>query len=85
MEFSKDRRPKVGVGVIVMNDGKVLMGKRKGAHGEGTWSFPGGHLEFGETLEACALREVAEEVGVNISDIKPATFTNDFFDSEEKH
>jgi 8-oxo-dGTP diphosphatase len=42
------KRPKVGVGVIIKKDGKVLMGKRKNAHGDGTWSFTGGHLEFGE-------------------------------------
>ncbi|MBI2476733.1 NUDIX domain-containing protein, partial [Candidatus Uhrbacteria bacterium] len=40
-------RPKVGVGVIVWRDCEVLMQERIGAHGAGTWSFPGGHLEFG--------------------------------------
>ncbi len=78
-------RPKVGVSVIVMKDGKVLLGKRKGAHGEGSWAFPGGHLEFCESLEDCAKREVAEEVGITIKNVKKLTFTNDIFKEENKH
>lgn len=79
------QRPAVGVAVIILRDGKVLLGQRKGAHGSGTWAFPGGHLEFGESLAACALREVAEETGLSISNIRPAAFTNDIFTAESKH
>ena len=71
--------------MIIKKDGKVLFGKRRGAHGEGTWSLPGGHLEFGETLETCARREVEEETGIEIKNIKSATFTNDIFEKEQKH
>lgn len=78
-------RPKVGLGVIVVKDGKVLVGKRKNTHGEGTWCFPGGHLEFGESWETCARREVSEEAGINIKDLKFLTATNDIFEHEEKH
>lgn len=77
--------PRVGVGVIVMKDSKVLMGKRKGAHGEGTWSFTGGHLEFGETLEGCAQRETLEEAGITISNIHVGPYTNDIHEDEGKH
>lgn len=80
-----EQRPKVGVGVAVIRDGKVLVGKRKNAHGEGTWAFPGGHLEYGETLEDCARREVAEETGLKITNIRHADFTNDIFVKEDKH
>jgi 8-oxo-dGTP diphosphatase len=80
-----EQRPKVGVGVIVIKDGKVLLGKRKGAHGEGSWAFPGGHLEFGESIEDCAKREVMEEVGITIKQIEKFTFTNDIFAEENKH
>ncbi len=38
--------PKVGVGVMILKDGKVLLTKRKGSHGAGMYSFPGGHLEY---------------------------------------
>jgi hypothetical protein len=36
-------RPLIGVAVIVINDGRILLGKRKNSHGDGTWAFPGGH------------------------------------------
>jgi 8-oxo-dGTP diphosphatase len=54
----------IGVGVIVGRGDDVLFGLRRGAHGAGTWSFPGSHVEGGESAEACALRELAEETGL---------------------
>ena len=78
-------RPAVGVAVIVIKDGKVLLGKRKGAHGEGSLAFPGGHLELNESIEACAQREVFEETGICISGIREVAFTNDIFSKEGKH
>ena len=80
-----EQRPKVGVGVIVINDGKILMQKRKGAHGSGSWSFPGGHLEFNEELEECARRETREEFGITIKNIRFGALTNDIFPKESKH
>ena len=59
----------VGVGVVVVSDGRVLVGRRKGAHGAGTWALPGGWLEKGESFEACALREVEEETGLGGGDV----------------
>ena len=61
------------------------MGKRKGSHGAGTWSLPGGHLEFGESIEDCARREVREETGLEIKDMKFEGVTNDIFENEDKH
>lgn len=78
-------RPKVGVGVIVRKDGKVLLGKRKNAHGAGDWSFPGGHLEYHESPEEACVREVAEETGLAIKNIKHVAFTNDIFDGDDMH
>ena len=77
--------PKVGVGVCIIKDGKVLCGKRKNAHGEGSWSFPGGHLELNESIEDCAKREVAEETGITIKNLRFGPFTNDIFENEKKH
>lgn len=77
--------PRVGVGVFVFKNNKFLMGKRKGSHGEGRWSIPGGHLEFGETFEEVAKREVLEETGLNIKNIRFGAVTNDFFKDDKKH
>lgn len=78
-------RPKVGVGALILHEGKVLMQKRRNAHGDGTWSFPGGHLEFGETPEACAAREAMEELNCRIRHAQRGPFTNDVFTGEGEH
>ncbi len=78
-------RPHVGVAVIIARDGRVLLLKRKGAHGEGTWAPPGGHLEFGESLEECAIRETLEETGIVIGNLQFVAITNDMFAAEQKH
>lgn len=80
-----EQRPKVGVAIIIIKDGKVLLGKRKGSHGEGTWAFPGGHLEFGESVEECAARELMEESGLRAGKMRLGPFTNDIFEKEGRH
>lgn len=77
--------PRIGIGVCVIKDGKVLLGKRINAHGQGTWAFPGGHLEFGETVAECAMREVEEEIGMKITNIRRGPYTEDFFLEQGKH
>jgi 8-oxo-dGTP diphosphatase len=62
--------PRVGIGVMVLKDGKVLLGKRKGSHGAGEYAFPGGHLDYMESFEACARREVREETGMEIHHVR---------------
>jgi len=81
----EENRPKVGVGVAIIREDKVLLGKRKNAHGEGTWSFPGGHLEYSESWEECAARETMEETGLAIKNIRFGTVTNDIFVLEKQH
>lgn len=65
-----DQRPKVGIGVMIMKDGKVLLGKRKSSHGSGEYAWPGGHLEYMESFEACAKRETLEETGMEIENVR---------------
>lgn len=76
---------RVGIGVFVFKDGKFLMQKRQGSHGEGTWSLPGGHLEFGESFEDTARREVKEESNLEIKNVRFGAVTNDHFVDEHKH
>ena len=77
--------PLVGIGVAVLKDKKILMGKRIGSHGSGSWCFPGGHLEYGESFEDCAKRETREETGIEIGDVRLATVVNDVFPKDKKH
>jgi len=78
-------RPKVGVGVYIIKDNTLLMGLRKGTHGEGDWCPPGGHLEAGESWGECATRENDEESGLTIKNIRLGTVTNDIFGKDDKH
>ncbi len=65
----------VGVGVLIFNDeNKILLGKRKNSHGDGTWAPPGGHVEFGESPEECAARETLEEAGIRLKNLKRMSF-----------
>jgi len=80
-----DQRPQVGAATIISKDGKVLLMKRKGPHGTGTESTPGGHLDLGETIEACAAREAREKVGVEATDLHFRAVTNDVFQETGKH
>ena len=77
--------PRIGVGVIIKRNGKVLAHKRRGAHGEGTWGLIGGHLNFMETIEECARREALEEIGAVLKNLRIVDFTNNFFPQENKH
>lgn len=80
-------RPGVGVGVFVVKpDGSFIMIRRKGSHGDGSWGLPGGHLEYAETWEECARREVKEEIGIEFTKpISHIATTNDIFKDEGKH
>ncbi|KAJ5105237.1 NUDIX hydrolase [Penicillium alfredii] len=77
---------RVGIGVFVCNEeGEFVLGKRQGSMGAGTWAIPGGHLEFGESFENCAVREVLEETGLEIRELRFLTATNSVMEKEDKH
>jgi ADP-ribose pyrophosphatase len=71
MSFSNANRypagPRVGVGAIVIHEGKILLVKRGVEPGKGLWAIPGGTLRLGETLRECAAREILEETGITIA------------------
>jgi 8-oxo-dGTP diphosphatase len=68
-----------GVGVLVVRGRRVLLGRRLGAHGHGTWSFPGGKPLAGESTVACGLRELREETGLDAPSARPVAETLDGF------
>jgi len=85
---------RVGVGAFILSSSSpsssaqnptFLLGKRLNSHGAGTYALPGGHLEFGETPEECAAREILEETGLQVKNIRFLTATNDVMREEGKH
>ena len=59
-------QPIVGVGAVIICDGKLLLEKRKNDPGKGKWSIPGGLVELGENVEQTVIREVKEETGLEV-------------------
>ncbi len=66
--------PKIIVAVLVEDNGKLLLAKEKLEDGKEYWLVPGGKLEFGETLEQGALREIKEEIGFDVEITKLIDF-----------
>src|SRR5215204_2107248 len=66
MERDYPARPFVGVGAVVVQDGCVLLVRRRQPPLAGEWSLPGGAVELGETLEQAVIREVFEETGLHV-------------------
>jgi 8-oxo-dGTP diphosphatase len=64
--MTEQRRPIVGVQAIVTKhrSARILLGRRRGGFGDGQWALPGGHLEFGESFEEAAVRELREETNI---------------------
>mgnify|MGYP001033121213 CR=1 FL=1 len=60
------KQPIVGVGAVVLSNGKILLEKRKNDPGKGKWSIPGGLVELGESMEQTVIREVEEETGFEV-------------------
>jgi len=73
--MDEKQKPKVGVGLMLLKDGKILLGRRhedaekasSDLHGEGTWTMPGGKIDFYETLIDGICREVLEETSIKIN------------------
>jgi ADP-ribose pyrophosphatase YjhB (NUDIX family) len=78
-------QPIVGVGAVIIQDGKVVLVKRRYEPLAGQWSLPGGRLELGETLEAGLAREMLEETGLRV-DVGPVidVFDRILLDPERK-
>jgi 8-oxo-dGTP diphosphatase len=62
--MTSEKHPVAGAGIVVFRGDEVLLIKRGGPPYEGEWSIPGGKIEYGETANEAALRELREETGV---------------------
>lgn len=61
-------QPVVGIGAVIVENGSILLEKRKNDPGRGKWSIPGGKVELGESLEQTVIREVQEETGLVVDE-----------------
>jgi ADP-ribose pyrophosphatase len=75
--------PRVGVGAIVIRDGRILLVKRGSSPGKGLWAPPGGLVELGETVREAAEREILEETGITIR-AKETSYVFDFIDRDKE-
>lgn len=82
--MNETRGLKVGVGVLVKKGDLYLVGKRRGSHGEGEYSTPGGHLEYLESVEGCAKRETLEECGIEIGNVR-FLYVSNMLEYKPKH
>lgn len=65
-DYVQYKNPTVGVAVILMEDGKLLMVKRRSSSKGGMWCIPCGHVEWDEEIRSCARREMQEETGLDV-------------------
>lgn len=85
MEEQTKKKPGVGFGIMILREGKVLLGKRHNdpekasslLHGEGSWTMPGGKLDFQEEIAEGAKREVLEETGLKVNNLELISVSND--------
>lgn len=77
--------PFVGASAIVARNGAVLLGRRRGAHGAGTFAFPGGKPEPGEHPVDTVRRELLEETGLTARVVTPIAWTSDVFTDANLH
>lgn len=82
-------KPGIGVGIMVMKEDKILLGlrnpnKEKASselNGQGTWTMPGGKVEFMETLHNAALRELEEETSLKAQKLELISISDDMTDT----
>jgi 8-oxo-dGTP diphosphatase len=78
-------RPGIGVGVLVERNGSYLLIKRNKSPGRDAWAPPGGHLEFRESFEDCAIREAMEETNISVANPTFIGVTNDLHPEADRH
>ena len=77
--------PGVGVGVLIRREDDLLMLRRTGAHGAGTWTVPGGWIDRGEHWDVTAVRETREETGLHVVAQRLVHVTTDLHIEDDVH
>lgn len=79
----------IGAGVLILNEDEsktLLLLRSKNTKNEpGTWSRPGGTIEYGETIEESLRREVREEVGIEITNLEYTNIVDHFIPERNEH
>ncbi|MFT9820869.1 NUDIX domain-containing protein [Lysinibacillus sp. NPDC056185] len=84
--MEKGKLPKVGVGAVIQNKAnEILLVLRKKAPEAGCWSLPGGKVDYMETIENAIIREIKEELGVDIDITGLVCVTNHIIQTEDIH
>ena len=81
----ENKKVGVGFGIMLLKDDRVLLGKKyedpdkadSELRGERTWTMPGGKLNYGESFEQGAIREVKEKTGIDLKKVKVICVNND--------
>lgn len=84
MTEHSNARPVIGVGVLVWRNKQLLLGERMDKKQVNCWQFPGGHLEDNESVITCARREVMEETGIKVKNLRHLGYTDDQFEVAQK-
>lgn len=86
LKMEKENVPRVGVGAVLLDENnRILLGLRKKSPESGCWSLPGGKVDFMETIENAVIREIREELGVDIEIERLLCVTNHIIQSEMVH
>jgi 8-oxo-dGTP diphosphatase len=65
--------PLVVTAAVIEREGRILIARRRDGHLAGWWEFPGGKVEPGEGLAECLIRELWEELGIQVEVLAPLT------------
>ena len=74
MKSEKPDKRLLGAGVVIIKDGKILLGYQTRSYEQSCWATPGGKIDPGETIEQAMIRETEEECGLKIMELEPITF-----------
>ncbi|MEC1179614.1 NUDIX domain-containing protein [Metasolibacillus meyeri] len=84
--MKNEKLPKVGVGAVIRDENnQILLVLRKKSPESGYWSLPGGKVDYMETIESAVIREIKEELGVDIEIERLICVTNHIIQSEDVH